>query len=76
MKCRAKEFVFVEADSEADAISKAEKGEYTRATSQLEFDGYRNKDTWIAEELVGRINSVSVSTGETVITDYDDISRV
>jgi len=50
-KCYASEFVFVEAENEEEAITKADKGDYTKSMSTLEWNGYLPKDEWLTEEL-------------------------
>ena len=50
-KCYANEFVFVEAESVEEAITKADKGEYFKSMSTLEWSGYLPKEKWLTEEL-------------------------
>ena len=51
-KCYANEFVFVEANSEEEAIAKAKKGGIDeQCLSKLEFGGYRDTEFWQVEKL-------------------------
>ena len=50
--CKALEWVFVEADSKEEAITKAEANEEVHSAShQLEFREYLDTDSWITKEL-------------------------
>ena len=50
-KCYGNEFVFVEAESEEEAIKKANDNDCFGATPSLEFNGYLPKERWLTEEL-------------------------
>ena len=50
-KCYANEFVFVEAENEEEAITKATENDHFNISPTLEFNGYLPPDRWLLEEL-------------------------